>query len=268
MQIVNTVADPVERFKVVSPILENIRGENANKDIDLLVPLLYEAESIARTIPPTADRDRAWSVIANSYAKLGQSQKALQTIEQVQAVEQKQQTLIDVADNLARNLQPDLALSLVKDLPNNLVQQVLYDSMLSYLKNGKLETALSLQGCLSQDYQKFTLTNLAEASAKAGYTSQALKLSQQITETRWRSETLISIVNQSLDVGELDRALVFAQQMPQSSEVDTSSKSLFALEEIAIAYAESGQYDKSLQVSKSLQDRSISQLAICAKRSP
>ncbi|WP_156341317.1 tetratricopeptide repeat protein [Pseudanabaena sp. 'Roaring Creek'] len=268
MQIVNTVADPVERFKVVSPILENIRSENANKDIDLLVPLLQEAESIARTIPSNTDRDQAWSVIANTYAKLGQSQTALQKIDLIQSMEQKQQALIDVADNLARNLQPDLALSLVRDLPNNLVQQVLYDSMLSYLKNGKLETALSLQGRLSQDYQKFTLTNLAEASAKAGRTTQALKLLQQITETRWRSETLISIVNQSLNVGDLDRALVFAQQMPQSSEVDISSKSLFALEEIAIAYAESGQYDKAIQVSLSLQDPSISQLAICAKRSP
>ncbi len=79
---------------------------------------------------------------------------------------------------------------------------------------------------------------------------------------------MISIVNQSLDVGDRDRALVFAQQMHQSSDTDTFSKSLFALEEIAIAYAESGQYDKAMQVSQSLQDRSISQLAICAKRSP
>ncbi len=264
MQIVNTIADPVERFKGLSPILENIRSENANKDIDLLAPLLHEAESLARTIPLTADRDQAWTIIAKTYAKLGQSQTALQTIEQIQSVEQKQQALIDVADSLARNLQPDLALSLIKNLPNNLVQQVLYDSMLSYLKNGKLETALSLQGRLSPDYQKFTLTSLAEASAKAGHTSQALKLLQQITETRWRPEAFILIVKQSLDVGDLDRALVFAQQMPQSSEADISSKASL-LEEIAIAYAESGQYEKSLQISQPLQDRSISQLAICAK---
>lgn len=264
MQIVNTVADPVERFKVVSPILENIRSDNADKDIDLLVPLLQEVEAIARTIPSTTDRDRAWSVIANTYAKLGQSQTALQTIEQIQSVEQKQQTLIDVADNLARNLQPDLALSLVKNISNELVQQVVYDSIQAYLKNGKLETALSLKDRLSLTYRDFVLKDLAQAFAKSGDTTQALKLLQQITEARWRPESFILIVNQSLDVGDLEQALFFAQQMPQSLEPDISSKASL-LEEIAIAYAESGQYDKSLKVSQSLPDRSISQLAICAK---
>lgn len=264
MQIVNTVADPVERFKFLSPILENIRSENANKDIDLLAPLLHEAESLARTIPSTADRDQAWNVIANTYAKLGQSQTALQTIEQIQSVEQKQQTLIDVADKLARNLQPDLALSLVKNLPNNLVQQVVYDSIQSYLKNGKLEAAQSLQGRLSPTYRNFVLADLAKGFAKAGHTTKALKLLQQVTETRWQLESFILIVKQFLDVGDLEQALVFAQQMPQSSEADISSKASL-LEEIAIAYAESGQYDKSLQVSQSLQDRSISQLVTCAK---
>jgi hypothetical protein len=264
MQIVNTIADPVERFKGLSPILENIRSENANKDIDLLAPLLQEAESLARTIPSTADRDQAWNVIAKTYAKLGQSQTALKTIEQIQSVEQKQQTLIDVADSLARNLQPDLALSLVKNLPNNLVQQVVYDSTQAYLKNGKLEAAQSLQGRLSPTYRSFVLADLAKGFAKAGHTTQALKLLQQVTETRWQLESFILIVKQSLDVGDLEQALVFAQQMPQSSEADISSKASL-LEEIAIAYAESGQYDKSLQVSQSLQDRSISQLAICAK---
>jgi len=267
MQIVNTIADPVERFKGLSPILANIRSENASKDIDLLVPLLHEAESLARKIPSTADRDQAWNVIANTYAKLGQAQTALQTIEQIQSVEQKQQTLIDVADNLARNDNPDLALSLIKNLPNNLVQQVVYDSIQAYLKNGKLEAAQSLQGRLSPTYRNFVLADLAKGFAKAGHTTKALKLLQQVTETRWQLESFISIINQFIDVGDLEQALVFAQQMPQSSEPDIASKASL-LEEIAIAYAESGQYEKSLQVSQSLQDRSISQLVTCAKRSP
>ena len=82
------------------------------------------------------------------------------------------------------------------------------------------------------------------------------------------SETSIPCRYKRRKYVDLDLADQCPQQMPKSSEADTSSKSLFALEGIAIAYAESGQYDKAMQVSQSLQDRSISQLAICAKRSP
>ena len=60
---------------------------------------------------------------------------------------------------------------------------------------------------------------------------------------------------------------LFAQQMTESSDANIPSKS-WVLEEISIAYAEAGQYDKALQLSQSLPDRSLSQLFVCAKRSP
>ncbi|MEE3716121.1 tetratricopeptide repeat protein [Tumidithrix elongata RA019] len=268
MKIVNSVTDPVERFEVISPMLKSRNTEIAQKDIALLVPLLKNAEAIARTIQPTTDRDRAWGDIAFTYAQLGQSPKALEAITQIQSAELKQKTLIGVAVYLAQANQPELALSLVKGLPDTLVQQVLYEAMLAYLKNGKIEVARGLQGRLFKDYHNSTLTSLAEASAKVGQTKQALMLLQQVPEPEWRSGAFVSIIKQAIEVGDLDRAVVFAQQMPESEKglPDIPSKA-WMLEEIAIAYAEAGEYDKAMQLSQSLPDRSLSQLVDCAKRS-
>lgn len=266
MQIVNTVADPAKRFEVISPMLKSQNSEIAKRSIDRILPLLDQAEVIARTIQKSSDRDQAWGVIAATYAQLGQSAKALESIAQIQSAELKQKTLIDVAANLAQAGQPDLALSLVKGLPDTLAQQVLYDALLAYLKNEKLETALGLQPRLSKDYQNSVLSNLAKNSAKVGRTRQALMLLKRVPETRWRSDAMISIIQQAIEVGDRDRALVFAQQMSESSDSDQPSKS-WVIEEIAIAYAEAGEYDKSIQLSQSLRDRSLSQLATCAKRS-
>jgi tetratricopeptide (TPR) repeat protein len=268
MQIVNTVADPAKRFEVISPMLKSPNSEIAKRDIALLVPLLNQAEAIARTIQKPNDRDRAWGVMAFTYAQLGQSPKALEAIAQIQSVELKQKTLIGVSVYLAQAGQPDLALSLAKDLPETLVQQVLYDAFLAYLKNEQLEKALGLQGRLSQDYQDLVLTHLAENSAKVGHTTQSLLLLKQIPDAYRRAQPIISIVQQAVESGDLDRAVVFAQQMPESKNrwPEIPSKS-WMLEEIAIAYAEAGEYDKALQLSQSLSDRSLSQLATCAKRS-
>ncbi len=269
-QFFNTVADPVERVESISQMLRMLnsrRSEITQKDIDLLVPLLTKAEASVRKIQKPNDRDRVWSVIAVTYFHLGQLPKALEAIAQIQSTEEKQYALIVVAIYLAQAGQPDLALSLVKDLPDTLVEPVLFNAILAYLTNEQLETALGLQGRLSKNYPNPIVTSdLARISAKVGRTTQALILLKQISETDRRSDAIISIVGQAIKVGDLDLAVVFAQQMSESKVADYPSKS-WMLEEIVIAYAESGQYDKAFQLSQSLPDRSLSQLATCAKRS-
>jgi hypothetical protein len=270
MQIVNTVADPAKRFEVISPMLKSQNRDFAKEDTERLVPLLNQADAIVRTIQKPNERDRGWGVMAATYAQLGQSQKALEAIGQIQSAELKQETLIDVAIHLARAGQPDLALSLVKDFPDTtiLVQQVLYDSQSAYLKNGQLEAAIGLQRRLSKEFKDYGLTSLAQTSAKVGRTQQALMLLKQVSKTRWRLDAIISIIQQALDVGDRDRAVVFAQQISEDKDRDRDQPSKsWVMEEIAIAYAEAGEYDKSIQLSQSLPDRSLSQLATCAKRS-
>ena len=116
---------------------------------------------------------------------------------------------------------------LVKDLPNRDVQQVQYDALRAYLKTGKLELALGLQRKLSPDFQKYSLPEIAETSAKLGHITQALTLLRQVPEPQRRSQTFSSIIQKAIEVGNLDRAAIFTQQMPTSSNSDIPSKLWF-----------------------------------------
>jgi hypothetical protein len=264
MQIANTVTDPAERFKVLTPILERIRSDR--QDLDLSMALLNQAIAIVPDMQSIDDRDAAWSVIATTYAKLNQLPMALNAIAQIQGDNRKQQTLIEVADKLALANQPDQALKLVQGLPKDAVEQVQYDALLAYLNAEQLEPALSIQSSLSKKYRTYSLTELAKVSAKVGHRTQALSLLKQVTESRWQLDGFVSIIQQAIEVGNFDQAVLFAQQMPESTESDIPSKS-FLLEEIAIAYAEAGQYNQAQQLAHSLPDQSLSGLFTCAQQS-
>ena len=235
---------------------------------------LEQALATAQSIETRQDtieiKARVLAEIGSKYVQAGKQDKAAQVFAQaVQTVQMGENTdyqlwqLSEVIIKYAQTGQPDAALQLVPKITSDgyAKARALAAIALSYAKAGQqakasqaLSQTLATIAATSDAYQKSDARREAiDNFVKAKRFDLASLVAQAIEDEYSRADRLRDIAVQAADAGLTDLAV----QMVQVIETKFFGHTNAVLHGVALAHAKTGQYDKALQLARTLDKRTV-----------
>jgi len=217
--------------------------------------ILSQTLQLAKKTPFKLD---AFSIIAGSYAKVGQYDKAFEVTTKIKkdryltAEKYKSEALCSIADNYAEAGQKEKASKI-------------------------LSQALQLAKRLKHyDLPCFVLRDISRVYAKIGQYDKAIEVADTIWgstspgfDSLYRIKALCDIAVSYAEAGQKEKASkILSQALQVAKAIEEDSSNDNALCDIAVSYAKVGQYDKALEVAKTIfyyhwKSKALCEIASC-----
>jgi tetratricopeptide (TPR) repeat protein len=259
-QNADALKTPAVKVNLLTQIAQAwIRSERQDQAIAILPKLLTTVQSIK----DAEEREKQVATIAVMYAKVGNFDQAIKLAETL-TVEQKDDTLGEIASSLAAVGQFESALQMVDRIQSNFYKaSTLEQISLAYTKAGKKPEALTVLSQAVQFVEKMDveqesqerndfLGSFAVQFVEIGQDEKAFQVIGKI-EPFARASKAADLADYYLERKQYDRVMQVIQVMKAAGDQDRVSSTLSSL---ATHYITLGQYDRALEIANTLEDRS------------
>ena len=181
---------------------------------------------VANTIENSDTRAKIFAEIAIEYADAGQCDQALRVVQRVEAGKYRSRPLAHIA--------------------------------VAHAKAGQHERAIRVAKTMIPEdvsYREWALSGIAVEYAEAGKYDEAIELSKPLTTPFHQTWALLAVAGKYLETGQKEKASQLLSQILKIAEImeDAYAKPNL-LARVAARYAEMGEYERAIQLTESIDD--------------
>jgi tetratricopeptide (TPR) repeat protein len=238
----NAIEKPYSKLEKLAAIA--VKYAEAGQQ-DRASKILSQCFDVAKTIQSDSDNSRSLTVVAVSYAKIGQRVQSVEVLSAINSPFEKAFALVRIAASCAKAGRTDETLE-------NLSQA--------------LVLAKTIDKVSSRDY---ILEEIAVKYAEIELCDQATQVAKIVESGVYKVSAICQIAGKCIDANQKDKATeLLSQALMIANTIELPAPKALSLARIAVKYAEAGLSDQALETTKvieSVSDKSMALAEIALK---
>mgnify|MGYP000742916602 CR=1 FL=1 len=271
IEAIKTIKDPSSRVSALTEIaLTYAKSGMGRKASEILSQALKVAKTEMVDNLVFKSKSRAFANIATKYTEVDQFDRALRVARAIKDPDYKSDALANIAVKYAEAGQFDQALKIVRAIKDcDKKFSALADIACRYAEAGQYDRALEVARTIKDpDYKSDALANIAVKCAQAGMSTQASEILSQafeLAKTTSELDALTNIAVKYAEIGMSEKAsAILSEAIELAKDEAVTAAALFPklalhwltikLAEIAKKYAEAGQFNQALELTRGVED--------------